>query len=352
MGERINYAPVIGGWKKIRHRLEYAGVRLLARLVPKLSRAAAVRLSQWLGDLAFKVDRRGRAVALANLECAFGSAMSPARRRHVARLSYRTFARTMLDLFWSSRINEGNWRDYIQLENVEPFAQAVSDGRGALFLLSHHGDFEWAHLSVSLAGYGGIGVQETFKNPLLTRLFSELRGRGGTIVVEQDRSVLRFYKHLKRGGTAGVLIDLTLRPSQMAAVVESFGMKMCVSSMHAELHRRLGVPLFVIENIPLADGRCRVTVHGPFEYPPEMGAAEITQACWDRFEEFIRERPEYWMWAYKHWRFRPESAERPYPFYANRSSAFEKLLSRHAQHPAALQGRGPRSAESAPRSDS
>ena len=31
------------------------------------------------------------------------------------------------------------------------------------------------------------------------------------------------------------------------------------------------------------------------------------------------------MWAYKHWRFRPEGDERPYPFYANRSSKFEKL---------------------------
>src|SRR5438034_87395 len=81
------------------------------------------------------------------------------------------------------------------------------------------------HMAVGFSGHGGFGVQETFKNPLLTDLFTRLRGVAGNTVVEQDRSVLRFFKHLKKGGTAGLLIDLTLRPTQPSAVIESFGMK-------------------------------------------------------------------------------------------------------------------------------
>ncbi len=313
-------------WKKIRHRLEYAGASFLAWMVPKLSRRACIALARGLGAVAFRLDRRGREVALANLAAAFGETRSETDRRRIACASYQAFARTMLDLFWAQRITSENSAQYIRLENSEAIATAVKSGAGALFLLSHHGNFEWAHLAIGFAGYGGFGVQETFKNPLLTGLFTRVRGVAGNTVVEQDRSVLRFFKHLKKGGTAGLLIDLTLRPDQPAAVIDAFGLKMCVTFMHAELHRRTGAPLFVLQSIPENDGTCRVIVHGPFTFSPETPAHEIAQACWNLIEPMIRARPELWMWPYKHWRYKPRETTREYPFYAHHSSRFEKLL--------------------------
>src|SRR5256885_2235730 len=128
-------APV---WKKIRHRMEYAGACFLEWGVPKLSRRGCVSLARGLGSLAFRIDRRGREVALANLAAAFGEGMSEAERQRVACGSYQTFARTMLDLFWAQRINRKNASHFIRLENAEPFLAAVESGRGALFLISHH----------------------------------------------------------------------------------------------------------------------------------------------------------------------------------------------------------------------
>ena len=313
-------------WKKIRHRLEYGGAWLLAWMVPMLPRRACLRSARGLGALAFHLDRRGREVALANLAAVFGETMPETERRRVARASYQAFARTMLDLFWAQRITRENAAQYIRLENAEAFVKTVEAGRGALFLFSHHGNFEWGHLAIGFAGHGGFGVQETFKNPLLTGLFTRLRGVGGNTVVEQERSVLRFFKHLKKGGTAGLLIDLTLPPDQPAAAIDAFGFKMCVTLMHAELHRRAGTPLFLVECIPEPDGTCRVVIHGPLDFPPDTPASAIAQACWDEIEPMIRARPELWMWVYKHWRYKPQGATRVYPFYANESSKFEKLL--------------------------
>src|SRR6516225_9091274 len=34
-------------------------------------------------------------------------------------------------------------------------------------------------------------------------------------------------------------------------------------------------------------------------------------------------RIEYWLWPYKHWRYRPSAAIRPYPFYAKHSVQFD-----------------------------
>ena len=87
-------------WKRFRHRLEEWGCLLLEWGLPLLSRRACVTLGRALGAIAFRVDARGRVVALENLACVFGDRFSDAERRDLARASYQNFARTMLDLFW------------------------------------------------------------------------------------------------------------------------------------------------------------------------------------------------------------------------------------------------------------
>lgn len=314
-------------WKNFRYRLELAAVELLAWFIPRLSRRACVRLGNALGAMAFALDRRGRAVSLANLEVAFGEKYTLAERERIARSSYQTFVRTMLDLFWAQRLTRENYADYIYIEHVERLTERrKTNPSGEIFFWTHLSNFEWTHMSLAFHGTPGLGVAETFKNPLLTEIFTRLRGVAGNEVVEQERSFLRFFKQLKKGGIVGMLIDLNLRPTQPSVIIETFsGLEMCVTFMHAELHRRTGAPLYPLEAVPCEDGSVRIIVHEPLIFSPEMSAQKITQACWDFFEPRIRERPEHWMWVYKHWRYKPASATRAYPFYANVSAKFEKL---------------------------
>jgi len=83
-------------WKKIRYRLEWAGLLMGAKLVPLLSRKGCYRLALALGALMSVLDRHGRKVALSNLEVAFGDRFSQREREQIARESFQNFARTML----------------------------------------------------------------------------------------------------------------------------------------------------------------------------------------------------------------------------------------------------------------
>ncbi len=41
----------------------------------------------------------------------------------------------------------------------------------------------------------------------------------------------------------------------------------------------------------------------------------------------IRERPDLWLWSYKHWRYQPaETGDVEYPFYAHVNPRFERIL--------------------------
>jgi len=51
----------------------------------------------------------------------------------------------------------------------------------------------------------------------------------------------------------------------------------------------------------------------------------LAQLSWEVFERHIEKHPELWLWAYKHFRLKPENAAREYPFYAIANGEFEKM---------------------------
>ena len=319
----------MSAWKELRHRLEEWGCAFLASALPRLSRTACVRLANGLGALAFAVDRRGRAVALGNMECALGERFTPGQRREMARDSYRNFLRAMLDLFWAAKMTPATFRDFMHVEGFEELRTRMErEKRGAIFMGTHQGNWEWAGLACGFLGFSTTVVAENFKNPRLTAIFSGLRQIHGQKIVAQENAILRLLKIAKRGGATGMLIDLNLPPTQAATVIEGFGMKMCVPLLHAVLAQRAGALLVPLETQPQPDGTCRIIAHPAVEFPEGASLGEIAQRCWDTFEPILRARPELWLWPYKHFRFRPRDAARAYPAYANESAKFEKLVER------------------------
>jgi lauroyl/myristoyl acyltransferase len=173
-------------------------------------------------------------------------------------------------------------------------------------------------------------VSQEFKNPLLDPIFNQLREQSGHQFVRREGAIVKLYKTLRRGGTAAILVDLTLHPRQPSVAIDVLGMKVSVTFAHVWLHRRTGRPIVPVHQEPLPGGRCRVVFHPRLEIPSDASDQEIAQLCWDQFEPVVRQNPSPWLWMYKYWRFRPTNATRPYPYYAHSVPRFDKLLAQQS----------------------
>jgi lauroyl/myristoyl acyltransferase len=311
-------------WKRIRYRLEWLGVKALGHLIPRLSRRGCAMLARAVGAAAFALDKHGRKVTLANIEAALGDQYSPREQLRIGRASYQSFARTMLDLFWAPRLTQPGGEKYVDVVGREHFDAEL--GKPCVVLCAHHAGVEWASVACGLLGYRGVTLTQAFKNPLLDKLFTDLRSCTGQEIITQDLSMLRMLRRLNNGELVGLLIDLNLSPSQAATVIDTFGMKMCATYLHAILAQRTGARLVPMTAEPHPDGSCRVTIHPPLDFPEGATGQEIAQIAWNFLENIIRQKPELWMWVYKHWRFRPKGTTRHYPYYAHESGKFEKLV--------------------------
>src|SRR5919198_1414129 len=313
-------------WKRIRYHLEWAGLLLATKLIPLLSRKACYRLAQLAGALLSFLDRHRYCVALSNLEVAFGDELSARQRRKIVRESFQHFARTMVDLLWSPRLSELNFRWYVELQNFEETRRGIGPERSVIIACYHYSNFEWLSLACGFLDLKGTIISQEFKNSSLDPIFKSLREQSGHELVPRERGITRLYKVLRRKGRTALLVDLTVPPSQGAVAIDCFGLKTSVTSAHAWLNERTGVPIIPAHCEPLPNGRYKLIFHPKISNTDGMTHQQIEQACWNSFEPYVRKNPAPWLWAYKHWRYLPANANRPYPFYANFYRPFEDLL--------------------------
>jgi Kdo2-lipid IVA lauroyltransferase/acyltransferase len=290
------------------------------------------KLGNIAGALVFRADSRGRTVALANLEAAFGSELSLDQRRHIAKRSLQVFGRNFLELFWTGRLTSGNVEKIISFEDPERLRELVESEIPFIAITPHFGNVELAGAFIGLKGRPLVIISQPFKNERLTPIFRQLREAPGHKIIVPDNAVVRLLKALRTGTSIFLFTDLTLKLRDSAVIIEGFGLKMRVTQIHAFLHQRTGFPIVPWVTLPRGDGGYLIRILPWLRFPATDSYQEITQACWNQFEPIIREYPDHWLWVYKHWRYKPTNSDRLYPFYANRSTQFD-LEIESQEHP-------------------
>ncbi len=309
--------------KRVRYWIEWLLVSIFGGLVRALPFAVVQKIGSVAGSLVFWADSRGRAVALANLKVVFGSVLSLNQRRHIARRSLQVFGRNFLELFWTTRLTSGNVDKFISFEDPERLRELVQSDVPFIAITPHFGNVELAGMFIGLKGRSLVIISQPFKNERLTPIFRKLRESTGHKIIVPDNAVVRLLSALRAGESVFLFTDLTLKLRDSAVLIDGFGLKMRVTQIHAFLHQRTGFPIVPWVTLPRGDGGYKVRILPWLRFPASTSYQEISQTCWNQFEPIIRENPDYWLWAYKHWRYMPSAPGRQYPFYANRSAQFD-----------------------------
>jgi KDO2-lipid IV(A) lauroyltransferase len=232
----------------------------------------------------------------------------------------------MVDLLWSPRLTQQNLSQYIDLENFEETVRDTGPERSLMIACYHYSNFEWLSLACGFLDLKGTIISQEFKNSSLDPIFKRLREQSGHQLVPRERGIMRLYKVLRRKGRTAMLVDLTVPPGQSAVAINCFGLETSVTSAHAWLHERTGVPIVPAHTEPLPGGCYRLVFHPRIANTAGMTHQQIAQACWNSFEPYVRKNPAPWLWMYKYWRYRPANPDRPYPFYSNFYRPFENMV--------------------------
>ena len=310
MGKRVKIV-----YRRIRRPFEWFGIWLALTIIPPLPLAGVLNLSRRVADCVYLFDRRGKAIARANLRVMFGSRMTPARERALIRRSYRNMARVLVNVFWMSRDTRARIADQVSFD--PRVLEALRRNRPAVTVSAHLGNWEILSQACVANGFPMLSIAKQIGSSEMTARLIRLRSTIGQQLVPAEGALRPMLSALRHGTSLGLLIDQHTPLSEGGAWVTLFGVPAGISMAPAALARKTRTPIVFAWSRPLKDGRYRIEPGQVFQPDPAVGDAERAQQLASAFERVIRRHPSLWCLNYRRWRYiHPGDDPAHYPFYA------------------------------------
>ena len=290
----------------------------------------------WIGYYVLTPKRR---LAHANLDIAFGDTKSRREKSVIARASFQNFTATELTLFWAPRVTRQAAEHLVEQDAAElqRVRGLVARGKGTIFIAMHYGDWELLGLTSPFFGIIASIVARELRNPKASAIIERLRSASGQRIVPRRGAVSKLLGALRRGELITLLIDLNAPHGEGGVWVDLFGLSVLASTTAATLACRTGAAIIPVVAEPLPGGRIQIFWGREIPSAGNSSAAEIqniAQQCMHFCEASIHAKPEYWLWAYKRWKYSPTPTRERYPYYAKcADSSVVRLEGRTAVRP-------------------
>lgn len=261
--------------------------------------------SSWLGA---KIGRfvgpkiKENNVALLNLNLAFPE-KSQEWRENVALDVWENIGRTLGEYPHILNTEKMLKRiTFVGLENIEEF---LKPDKGGLALSAHFGNWELGMIVSSAVFKRDVScIYRQPNNPFVNKLFCmRTKGKEGVLIPKGAHSLQRMMKVLANGGLVGLMVDQKLYEGIEASF---FGVKAMTTPSPAILATRYGVPIILMRFERIGkQAKFKVVFEKPMFFEKQKASSEevakITQHINDIVEDWVREKPEQWLWIHRRW---------------------------------------------------
>jgi KDO2-lipid IV(A) lauroyltransferase len=295
------------------HLAQYYALRGVVRALRTMGWRGAAATGEAIGRLGFATVRIRRDVAEKQIAFAFPE-FTPQEVRRVARESYASLGRTAIE----AALLPHQDRDFVlglagEISGWHIVEEALAEGRGMIMVSGHIANWELGGSWLAARGLRVAGVARRMKNPYFDRYITRTRGMLGLQIV-QERDAVRFApRHLRDGGTLGMLADQGAA-GLAATFVPFFGKLARTPRGPAVLAIRLQSPLVFGAGHRRPDGRFhfrfeRINVpnSGDLDADVQATVAAYTNAL----ERAVRITPEQYFWVHRRWHHQPAAAAAP-----------------------------------------
>ncbi len=254
-----------------------------------------------------------------NLRQVVGPELSESQLDILVAGGLRSYARYWMEAFQLPRYSQPQVLEHFEMINGHRIAEAIDKGNGAIMVLSHSGNWDYAGAWVCANGWRLTTVAERLKPEGLYDKFVAYRESLGMEIVPAtggDRSPIEILvDRLNENGVVPLLADRDL--SSRGVDVRFFGGHTRMPAGPALLALRAGAPIFVVTLWYDDQMRPWGRVDGPLAVPPpdsaplDLRTKALTQNLADWLAWGISFHPQDWHMLQKLWL--SETVDEPLP---------------------------------------
>lgn len=266
-----------------------------------------VPAGSFLGTIACLILNKERKKAIDNLSTAFSKEMTILEIKRLCRESFRNLGINLIELLRFPKLNRENIDEFVTIIGRDRLDTALKNGKGAIMLTAHLGNWEMMAAYAALKGYPVNVVARNIYYEGYNEMLVRLRESKGVKVIYRDDVKLMF-QSLKNNELLGILADQdTVKVDGL--FVKFFDELAYTPTGPAALAIRTGAPLipcFIIRE----NGRHKIFVEEPL---PVMTTGDKdkdllinTEMYSKAIERWVRKYPSQWVWMHQRWKTRPK----------------------------------------------
>ncbi len=282
----------------LKHRFEAGLAHVVFGLVRHLPFSAVsafgARLGRTVGPLtsAHRTAARNLALALPELD--------DTARAKILGDTWDNFGRTMMEYAVLSQLADTPER--IVVEGHEALAALAREGRAAVLFCAHLANWEIIPMALARLAKPLTIVYRAPNNPLVDKIIGEIRKPYTAGMAPKSATGARLMmKALANHEHLILVVDQKLNTG---LEIPFFGRGAFTGDAVARFAMRFDCPVFPVRTERLEDGRFKVTVEAPWQFPPNGNEEDVRVALTRinrRLEDWIRARPGQWLWMHKRW---------------------------------------------------
>ncbi len=266
-----------------------------------------VPAGSFLGTIAYLILNKERKKAIENLSTAFSKEMTILEIKRLCRESFQNLGINLIELLRFPKLNRENIDEFVTIIGRDRIDTALKNGKGAIMLTAHLGNWELMAVYAALKDYPTNVVARPIYYEGYNKILVKLRESKGIKVIYRD-DVKPMLQSLKNNELLGILSDQdTVKVDGL--FVKFFDELAYTPTGPAALAMKTGAPLipcFIIRE----NGRHKIFVEEPL---PVMTTGDKdkdllinTEMYSKAIEKWVRKYPSQWVWMHQRWKTRPK----------------------------------------------
>jgi lauroyl/myristoyl acyltransferase len=242
-----------------------------------------------------------------NLQIAFGKKFSHQERKKICLFILTEIVYNFTELIYATKISLNKAAEHFTLEGEEILTGILNQGKGAVGVCAHLGNFPLAQGILYNLGYKtNMIVRDTnnFHISCFIQRFSAENGVPSISKWNMKQAVVKSRQWIKKGGILCIYLD---QHAGKGVKVDLFGKNIFAPTGAAKLARRLDVPAVGIFTYRLPSGQNMIKIEGPYKLHrstnPNEDIKKNTAYFLKRVEYYVNRYPEQWF-SWLHRRFR------------------------------------------------
>lgn len=267
-------------------------------------------ISDGLYYLLYYVINYRKKVVISNLKNSFPEKSSK-EIEQITKRFYRHLCDIAVETIALMTISAKAFNKRVTYKNLDDIERFYQQGRPVIASMGHYGNWEWGTNFPMHTSYKALITYKSLDNKNFDNLFKQMRSRFGFVPITMKETTRKMVQHVRNGDK----VLLVLIADQTPAFIEVqhyttfLGQDTPVFMGPEKIAKAFNAPMVFINMLKVKRGHYEVTFTTLCENTQDTKPFELTDMQLRILEEKIREKPEYWLWSHRRWKYKREHVQ-------------------------------------------